>query len=404
MNKKNLLFIIHRLDAGGAEKSLVSLLNSIPLDNFNVDLMAIDPTGIFRSQVPSEVNIIDAPRELICQFVRISNKRFWHYASLKLCIIKIKGIIGDHIRGKRSQMQKCHIQYYNDIWKSSIPEYQKKYDVAISYIDGLNYFVIDHVKAEKKILWCHNDYNKLDYLPAYDRPYYEKAYKICTISEQCKKTLIENFPQAKNKIEVVENISSTRLINEQAEELSEINKANDGFINDDRFKIVSIGRLTEQKGFDYAIKATKILKEKNISFCWYVLGEGNLRKTLEEQAQKERVTEYIKFIGVRSNPYPYIKRADIFAMPSRYEGKSIALDEAKILQKPIIVTNYPSVNDAIVNGRNGLVVEINHEAIASGILKLYNDDNFRNLLIQNLSSEDCNNEKKSLKKFLDMIK
>ena len=301
-------------------------------------------------------------------------------------------------------MQKCHIQYYNDIWKSSIPEYQKKYDVAISYIDGLNYFVIDHVKAKKKILWCHNDYNKLDYIPEYDRPYYEKAYKICTISEQCKKTLIENFPQAKNKIEVVENISSTRLINEQAEELSEINKANDGFINDDRFKIVSIGRLTEQKGFDFAIKATKILKEMNISFCWYVLGEGHLRKTLEKQAKKFGVTECIKFLGVRSNPYPYMKRADIFAMPSRYEGKSIALDEAKILQKPIIVTNYPSVNDAIVNGRNGLVVEINHEAIASGILKLYNDDNFRNLLIQNLSSEDCNNEKKIVKKFLDMIK
>ena len=89
MNKKSLLFVIHRLDAGGAEKSLVSLLNSLPLNQFNIDLMSVDPTGIFRSQVPSSVHIIDTPRELICQFTKISDKRFWRCATLKLCAVKM---------------------------------------------------------------------------------------------------------------------------------------------------------------------------------------------------------------------------------------------------------------------------------------------------------------------------
>ena len=404
MNKKNLLFVIHRLDAGGAEKSLVSLLNSMPLNNFNIDLMPIDSTGIFRSQIPLSVHIIDAPRELICQFTKITDKRFWHCATLKLCIIKIRGIIGDHIRSKQSRKRRCHIQYYNDIWHNSIPEYPKEYDVAISYIDGLNYYVIDHVRAKKKILWCHNDYNKLDFVPDYDKSYYEKAYKICTISELCRKSLIENFPQAKDKIEVIENISSSRLICAQAENLEEMKQTGDGFIHDNRFKIVSIGRLTKQKGFDYAIETAKMLKDNGMSFCWYILGEGPLRNVLEEQAKKTGVTECIKFIGIRSNPYSYMKKADIYVMPSRYEGKSIALDEAKILCMPIVVTNYPSVHDAIENGKDGLVVEINARAIALGILKLHNDRNLCNLLIQNLGSEDCGNEKTVVKKVLDLIK
>ena len=401
--KQQILFVIHRLDAGGAEKSLVSLLNSLPLDEFNIDLMAVDPTGIFRSQVPNAVNIVAAPRELICQFARVTASRFRHYATLKLLAIKIKGIIGDHIRGEKSRKQRCHVQYYNDIWRNNIPEYHKEYDVAVSYIDGLNYFVIDHVRAKKKILWCHNDYNKLDFVPEYDRPYYDKANKVCTISEQCKKSLIENFPQAKDKIEVVENISSSRIINAQADNLGEMEQSGDGFIKDNRFKIVSIGRLTEQKGFDYAIEAAKILKDKGLSFCWYILGEGPLRNTLEEQAEKCGVAEFTRFIGIRSNPYPYIKGADIFVMPSRYEGKSIALDEAKILCKPIVVTDYPSVHDAIVNGDDGLVVEINANSIAEGILKLYENKQLQNTFIHNLRKEDCSNEKAVVNKFLELI-
>lgn len=404
MKKIKILFIIHRLDAGGAEKSLVSLLNSLPLDKFNVDLMAVDSAGIFRSQVPPEVNMIDAPREVVCQFARIFSKRFWHYATLKLCIVKIKGIIGDHIRGKRSQMRLCHIQYYNKIWKNIIPDYSKEYDVAISYIDGLNYFVIDHVKAKKKILWCHNDYNKLDYVPEYDRSYYEKAYKICTISELCKKSLIENFPQLKDKFEVVENISSALLINAYAECMKEIEESGDGFIYDNRFKIVSIGRLTEQKGFDYAIEATKILKERGLSFCWYIMGDGPMKYKLEELTKTNNVTDNIKFVGIRSNPYSYVKRADIFVMPSRYEGKSIALDEAKILCKPIVVTNYPSVGDAIENNKNGLIVDINPQSIAEGILKLYNDVNLRRSFVQNLKVDSRDNTKNVVDEFMNLLK
>ena len=404
MKKSRLLFVIHRLDAGGAEKSLVSLLNSLSLDLFDIDLMAINPNGIFRNQIPDKVHLITAPHELICKSEKITSKRFWQYTNIKTLLIKIACILCDRLRGNNSKKLKSRGQYDNDIWKSHIPDCKNEYDVAISYMDGVNYYVIDHVKAKRKILWCHNDYNKLEYKPEYDEKYYGKAYKICTISDVCKKSLVENFPNLKDKFEVVENISSARIINAQADMHEEMKHNNDGFAEDRRFKIVSIGRLSEQKGFDYAVEAAKILKDSGFTLGWYVLGEGPLRKSLEEQAKNSNVEDIIKFIGIRSNPYPYIKNADLYVMSSRYEGKSIALDEAKILCKPIVVTNYPSVGDAIINGKNGLIVDINAQAIANGIMKLYNNDNLREELVKNLRQEDCSNEKRVVAKFLEIIK
>lgn len=404
MYKKKILFVIHRLDAGGAEKSLISLLNSLPLNLFEIDLLSVDPNGIFHNQMPTTVNIVKAPRELIGQNAPICKKRFWENATFKIFCIKLHCIVGNHLRTEKSKRKMCHSQYYNEVWKHHIPKNPKEYDVAISYIDGMNYYVIDHVKANKKILWCHNDYNKLDLVPEYDLPYYEKADKICTISELCKDSLIKNFPNLDSKIDVVENISSPRMINEQANNLEEIKSAGDGFLDDKHFKIVSIGRLTRQKGFDFAVDSAKILSSKGVNFCWYVLGNGELRGHLEELAKKKGVSNVIKFIGIRSNPYPYIKNADLYVMPSRFEGKSIALDEAKILCKPIVVTNYPSVRDAIINGKNGIVVDINAQAIANGIMNLYDNRNLRESLVLNLKQEDCSNEKQVVAKFLNLLK
>lgn len=403
MNKQKILFAIHRLGAGGAEKSLVSLLNSMPLDKYEIDVMAIDPTGIFRSQLPVRVNVVGAPKELMCQFAKITDRKFWKNATIKSCIIKIGSIIGDRLRGKKSRAKQCHIQYYNEVWQNYIPECSTQYDVAISYIDDLNYYVIDHVRAKKKILWCHNDYNKLDFVANYDYQYYARADIICTISELCKKSLLENFPNMGCKFEVVENISSSRIINAQAEMLEEMEKSGDGFMSDKRFKLVSVGRLSAQKGFDYAIDAAKILKENGMNFCWYILGEGALRKKLEEQIRKNNVSECVKLIGIRSNPYPYIKQADIFVMPSRYEGKSIALDEAKILCKPIVVTRFPSVYDAIKDGEDGCIAEISANSVANNIFKLFQDKTLQSCFIHKLQNENSSNESQVIDKFLKLI-
>ena len=401
--KKKILFAIHKLGAGGAEKSLTTLLQCLSLDDYDVTLLAFDASGIFLSQIPHNIKVVGGANDVVCEDAKILSVRFWNHCNPRLIYIKIRCILGNKLRSKESWKRMCHSQYYNDVWKHQLKDFEGEFDIAVSYMDGVNYYVIDHVHAKRKILWCHNDYNKLDFVPSYDLPYYEKAEKVFTISEVCCQSLRENFPSIQDKFDVIENISSARMINAQACDVSEMESCDDGFDYDKRFKIVSIGRLAEQKGFDIAVDAAKILHDKGIDFCWYVLGEGESRGELEQKVADNGVSDCLKFIGIRSNPYPYMKRADVFAMSSRYEGKSIALDEAKILGKPIVVTNYPSVKDAIEDGVTGLIVDINAESIAEGIEKMYRDEDIRNKLTENLSTKDWSNEKPVVEKFMKVL-
>ena len=126
MEKKKILFVIHRLDAGGAEKSLVSLLNSLPLEKFEVDLLALDPTGIFRDNLPDGLRLVNPPGEMVCQHVRINEGRFWRHVTFKTLCIKLRCIMGNHARGRKSRARMCHTQYYNAVRKRHNPDLPNK--------------------------------------------------------------------------------------------------------------------------------------------------------------------------------------------------------------------------------------------------------------------------------------
>ena len=195
-----------------------------------------------------------------------------------------------------------------------------------------------------------------------------RIISVVTISERCVKSLEKVFPECSSKIRMLYNISSTKMIWQLAEK---------NYPDEYRRKkniLVSIGRLNTQKGFDLAIQAAKIIEEKGVEFTWFIIGEGEDEQMLREQIKKERLNDSVKLIGIRKNPYPYIRYADVFVQPSRYEGKSIVLDEAKILCKPIVVTDYTTVVDSITDGVNGRIVQFDPNAIANGILELLNSD------------------------------
>lgn len=400
MNK--ILFVIHSLGAGGAEKSLISLLNVLPKDNLKIDLMILNASGMFLNQIPDSVNVISTPKELIQLMAKLNSSLFLKTFSMKTFLVKLYCIFAHKFFNKHKSYSLS--QHYWHIAHRIIPKLSNKYDTAISYMDGYcNWYVIEKVDAKKKLLWIHNDYNKYNYDSSFDLSFFEKANKVITISEKCKQSLIDKFPTLIDRFDIIENILSPNIIRKQSEFYNEMLSANDGFYVDKKFKILSIGRLMEQKGFDMAIDAAKILKDYELDFCWYILGDGPLRKELELHADKTGVSKYIKFIGLRSNPYAYIKKADLYVMPSRYEGKSIALDEAKILCKPIVVTKYPSVYDAIKDKENGYLVEINSESIANGILELYNNISLREKLCANLYNEDNSNVNIVVNNFLKLI-
>lgn len=359
------LIVINNLGCGGAQKSLISLLNELTMQQMEIDLLVLNQKDVFFDQIPAWINQIGSVAEISAMhssfgegFKTIGSKAVCLKMLLAKCLYKIS-----------KNPQYDTVQNLWNVWKRFVPMQSKKYDLAISYVDGFsNYYVMDKVVATKKILWIHNEYEKLSYNSEYDRAYFNKADRLVTISERCVKSLEKVFPECSSKIRMLYNISSTKMIWQLAEK---------NYPDEYRGKkniLVSIGRLNTQKGFDLAIQAAKIIEEKGVEFTWFIIGEGEDEQMLREQIKKERLNDSVKLIGIRKNPYPYIRYADVFVQPSRYEGKSIVLDEAKILCKPIVVTDYTTVVDSITDGVNGRIVQFDPNAIANGILELLNSD------------------------------
>ena len=151
--------------------------------------------------------------------------------------------------------------------------------------------------------------------------------------------------------------------------------------------IVSVGRLEYLKGMDIAAKTALILKKNGCDFVWHIYGRGLMQEEISQYVKQNNLSDCFILEGQRSNPYPYMKKADIIVQPSRREGKSLVLDEAKILGKAIIVTNYPSVIDQITDRKTGIIVEITPEAIAEGLELLMTDTRLKSDLEDNCRRE-----------------
>jgi glycosyltransferase involved in cell wall biosynthesis len=210
--------------------------------------------------------------------------------------------------------------------------------------------------------------------------------EIVSISEKCVDTLREIFPQYAARMSYLENITSSAVVRARAEE--SMPPEYDG----ECVNILSVGRLWPQKGFDMAIDAAAILKEKGVAFRWFVVGEGSLRQELQTQIDARGLTEEFRLLGVRSNPYPYMRRCDVLVQSSRYEGKSVVLDEAKMLCVPIVSTAYPTVKDQVQDGCEGLVVPMSAEGIAEGVCRMLNEPETRQSLVDYLAGREYGNQ------------
>ena len=377
---KKILIVIRDMKIGGAQKSLLSFLQCLTSSQMSreveLHLMVIDPRGPFLSQIPEGIKLVEAPKELFWLSVHANIK-----LRRRLSLRCIKG----QLRWLRQKQKKStqHIAHQKwNCWKSLVPESKVKYDVAISYIDGCpNYYVMDKVCADKKVLWVHNDYHELGYDPAFDRPFFEGCDAIVTISDRCRQSLATAFPQMAEKVHILENITVSDTV---------LKKSTEGqcpeFAEAKGLKLLTVGRLHPQKGIDLAIDAAKLLKEAEIPFLWLVAGEGDQREELQKRIDDNSLSQYFQLIGSRDNPYTYMAQCDMIVQSSRWEGKSIVLDEAKLLCKPIVATNYTTVGDSVIHGKTGWIVQMGARELCEGILHLYHNPQLCRQMTENLQN------------------
>ena len=387
--KKKILFVLRSLYNGGAEKSLVNLLNELPEDKYDIDLLLFRNEGLYLQQVPKNVNIITLPHDEASLFASIKKPG-------KYFLLKIFSTIISRLIKKNTHLAGGYRWKY--FYSKRLHNVSDKYDVAIGYTIGeVLYYIDEKVIANRKLVWVHNDYITAGHPVAFNKPYFKNMDAIVTISDKCADILKEVFPEFSNKIYNIPNITSSTVIRKRAEEFfpEEYQSLNCPCI-------LSIGRLHPQKGFDMAITAAAQLKRQGVRFKWYVIGNGTLEKSLRKQIKKENVEDCFILLGVRENPYPYIKNCDFVVQPSRYEGKSVVLDEAKILCKPIVATAYPTVKDQVEDGKEGLVVEMSPNGIAQGVKQMIENEVLRKNIEQYLSHHEYGNQNE-VQKYIDLI-
>lgn len=364
---KNILIASYDLEIGGVERSLISMLEHFDYDKYNIDLMLYRHQGDFMPMLTNKVNLLKEVPEYATFRKSISTllkERNYAIATSRI-LAKLQA---DIVRKIKSFAEPGYYQMQL-MWKYAmpyLPVVEKEYDVAISYLWPHD-FVAEKVRAKKKVAWIHTDYSAIQVDEFRDKKVWSKFDFIIAVSEACKYAFIKKYPEFKSKLIVLENLVSYNFIQNMSNE-----KVTNSFNIDDRFKIVTVARLSHAKGIDIAIQALKHLKKKGYTnIAWYVVGYGGEEAMLKKLIVNFDLGEDFILLGKKTNPYPYIKAADLYVQPSRYEGKAVTVTEAQVLGKPVLITNYTTANSQINNGKNGLICKMSPLGISSGIEELY---------------------------------
>lgn len=382
--RKKILFIIGILDTGGVSKSMLSLLNVIDKEMYEISLLTMNNSGTFNSQIPTGVRILSDSRltALTSGFSGVKD------------LISFRKGIGFHpllailslIRFVLSFIDKSLAGIFLARIMPKITE--EHFDLIVDYNGQQDlYYMVDKLNGKQKITFFHSDYRKWRYYEKADRKYFGKVDGIYTISEECVFALKEVFPEYTDKFHLMENISSPSLINKLADELIEptLTKQQHDFI------IASLGYVSIGKGSELAVQVAKKLKEAGISFEWWFIGGVTNDWDYQGFVKKNGLEDNVKFLGVKANPYPYLKRADLYVHLSKFEGKSIALDEVKVLCKPVVVTNFSTVHDQFEDRVNASICEMTVEDATDKVTELIHNASLRQSYIDYLKQHIVDN-------------
>ncbi len=389
--KPRIFIAIHYLELGGAESSLIGLLQTLDSEKVEVDLFLYNQWGEMMEYIPKWVNVlptvpaytmIERPIKEALQkcFFRIVAARLWaklrYHLYAKINHPKdgtaIFGYVGKYVTKVLPSLERLGI-----------------YDLAVSYTTPHDY-VLHKVKARKKICRIHSDYTQIDVNTALEYPVWNGYDYIVSISQDVTRTFLTRFPTLKSKILLMENIQSSSFVWQRAAIQpfpTEMNKVKDEIV------LLTIGRYSYQKKLDEIPIICRYLLEKRLNVKWYIIGYGDGEAAILEAIRQEGMEEHVIVLGKRANPYPYIRSCDWYVQPSRYEGKSVTVREAQILCKPVIITNYPTAASQVQNGIDGVIVPLPVIECVQGIYEALRDETLRKSIIATLSLGNYGNER-----------
>ncbi len=396
--KHKLFIAIHYLELGGAEISLIGLLQSLDYSKYYIDLFVYSHRGELMEFIPKEVNLLPEINEY-AQIERplkdVIRDGYWKIAFARL---KAKVQYRRYVRRTHPLDGSAVLQYVFSAVSPYLPSMNNlgEYDLAISFLNPHD-IVLDKVKAKKKAAWIHTDYSRIDVNTDKELPIWSAFDHIVSISPEVTKAFVGRFPSLEPKIIEIENILSPEFVRERAELVSEDEVSREMKKEDGVTTLLSVGRFCEAKNYDNVPDICRRIIEAGCPVKWYLIGYGGDEPLIRRKIAEAGMENNVIILGKKANPYPYIKACDIYVQPSRYEGKSVTVREAQMLYKPVVVTDYPTAGSQIINGIDGVIVPLDNEGCAEGIVNLINNPKLQQDLIDFEIGNDFGNEGESKK-------
>lgn len=381
MSKKKLLFVNESLALAGGEKSLIALLTNLDPEIYDIDLQLFRYGGDLDGLIPKYVNVLQpipftvySRESLKTNLKTLQKKRHLDFLKSKL-LYSLNLRIGNPNHPKKAEL-------YWEASKNSICANPKKYDVAIAYAQGVpTFYVKDKITATKKITWLNARPNFEGNNIPYQKKYYRNYDAIVPVSNITQQQFIKVFPQLQSRIHTIQDIVDYKSIIKMSK--LEVVK-----FKPEVFNILTVARLSlGSKRYDIVIEACRILKERGLLFHWYAMGQGPYREQMEKYIMDYKLQDHFSFLGIKNNPYPFYKAADLYVQTSEYESFGISIAEARLLNIPVVTTRFDTVFMQMVDGKNGLVTDLNAEAVANAIERIMRDQELYNSIVEYLKKE-----------------
>ena len=318
----------------------------------------------------------------------------------------------DRLKGKyaaKKYVERAHLSGDNNVANIyshkftvlHMPEISnEKYDLAVSFMSP-HYYVAQKINARRKAAWIHTDYSQYETDVESELNMWDQYDHIVSISEDTTESFLNIFPELKNKIFKMENIVPVKYIQELVNEFSVEHEMPSW----EGTNVLSIGRFVYPKNFDNTPDICKMIIKEGKKIRWYIIGFGGDEQLIREKIKNAGMEESVIILGKKSNPYPYINACDIYIQPSRYEGKSIAVREAQMLGRPVVITDYPSAQSQVQDGEDGVIIPMDNQKCAEAICRVLEDEQLRQRLHQNTMCRDyaCRKEIEIFYKLLEGI-
>ena len=386
--KKKLIFITEALWIGGIETALVNLLNRLDYNRFDVTCLVLRDSLDVADRITPQCRLIVSDRQHKVTFPKgYGCKRLYNIMEEPQNAAKFRRLIWYALRIVfRAAEAKCYASYVKKQLKG------EHFDTAVIYSDRAAETAVRAVSADRFLMFYHHGAMRREYHDAYG---YRKADKVIAVSPALAEKLRAYRSKYADKIISVNNIIDIDGVREKGLDIPTVK------FSADSFNIVSCGRLSHAKGMDIAVDAcAKLVADGFTGFHWYIVGGGPEESALREQIMRLGLEDCVSLLGMQSNPYPYIRCADLYVQPSRFEAFGLTIREAQVLAVPVLSTRTDGSAELISDGETGLLCESDADSIAAAIIRLYNAPKLRESIQAELQNHDFERDNSAILKQL----